>query len=77
MKQNVPYIDIFNYSANKVHGIDPNQSVLGQMKDEYEGKVECIYILNLTAVQMNKVAIYYDKPLYVGFTVLDQSKTLM
>jgi hypothetical protein len=32
---------------------------------------------NLVAVQMNKVKILYNKPVYVGFTVLDLSKTII
>jgi hypothetical protein len=32
---------------------------------------------SLIAVQMGNVHIYYDKPLYIGFCVLDISKTVM
>lgn len=36
-----------------------------------------IFDKNLTAIQMGKVKICYDKPLYVGFCILDISKTVM
>lgn len=36
-----------------------------------------IFSENLVAVELNKVSVTYDKPIYVGFTVLDLSKTVM
>ncbi|XP_065216507.1 uncharacterized protein LOC135842799 [Planococcus citri] len=36
-----------------------------------------IFNENLVAVQMNKVKVVYDKPIYIGFCVLDLAKYLM
>ncbi|XP_063388138.1 uncharacterized protein LOC134674022 [Cydia fagiglandana] len=36
-----------------------------------------IFSENLVAVQLNKTRIFYNKPIYLGFCVLDVSKTLM
>lgn len=36
-----------------------------------------VFSENLIAVQLNKVRVFYDKPIYLGFCVLDISKTLM
>jgi hypothetical protein len=33
-----------------------------------------IFNKNFVAIQMNKEYVLYDKPLYVGFTILDLSK---
>lgn len=32
---------------------------------------------NLVAIQMNRVEIFYDKPIYIGFCVLELSKMIM
>lgn len=32
---------------------------------------------NLIAIELNKVSVMYDKPIYAGFTVLDVSKTVI
>ncbi|XP_073962457.1 uncharacterized protein [Choristoneura fumiferana] len=36
-----------------------------------------IFSEDLAAVQLNKTKVVYDKPIYVGFTVLELSKTVM
>ncbi|XP_065203746.1 uncharacterized protein LOC135833867 [Planococcus citri] len=36
-----------------------------------------IFNENLVAVELSKIKIMYDKPIYIGFTVLDSSKLLM
>lgn len=36
-----------------------------------------IFSENLVAIQMNKLNVTYNKPIYVGFCILDLSKTLM
>lgn len=36
-----------------------------------------IFSENLVAVQLNKTKIFYNKPIYLGFCILDISKTLM
>ncbi|KAB0790736.1 hypothetical protein PPYR_15666 [Photinus pyralis] len=36
-----------------------------------------VFSENLVAVQMSKVSVTYDKPVYVGFSILDLSKTVM
>lgn len=36
-----------------------------------------IFTENFVAIQMHKSRIYYDKPIYVGFSVLDLSKTII
>lgn len=36
-----------------------------------------IFSENLAAIELNKVSVMYDKPVYVGFTVLDVSKTVI
>ncbi|XP_065223826.1 uncharacterized protein LOC135847991 [Planococcus citri] len=36
-----------------------------------------IFNENLVAIELNKVKIVYDKPIYIGFSVLDSSKLLM
>lgn len=37
----------------------------------------CIFSENLVAIQLHKTKLYYNKPIYLGFCVLDISKTLM
>jgi hypothetical protein len=37
----------------------------------------CIFNKNCIAIQMNKEYVLYDKPLYVGFKILDLSKTII
>ena len=44
-------------------------------KPTYEGRT--IFSESLAAVHMKRVKIKFDKPIYVGFCVLDLSKTLM
>lgn len=36
-----------------------------------------VFSENLVAIQMSLLKIFYDKPLYVGFTILDISKTII
>lgn len=36
-----------------------------------------IFSENLVAIQMEKLRVIYDKPLYLGFTILELSKTVM
>ena len=36
-----------------------------------------IFDENLIAIHMNKTSIKYDKPIYVGMSILDISKTVM
>lgn len=40
-------------------------------------KDRTIFSKNLVAVQMQKTRVLFDKSIYVGMSILDQSKTLM
>ena len=44
-------------------------------KPTYEGRT--IFCASLAAVHMKRVKIKFDKPIYIGFCILDLSKTLM
>ena len=44
-------------------------------KPTFEGRT--IFCKNLVAVHMKQKKIKFDKPIYVGFCILDLSKTLM
>ncbi|KAL0810435.1 hypothetical protein ABMA28_010574 [Loxostege sticticalis] len=37
----------------------------------------CIFSESLVAVQLQKLKLFYNKPIYLGFSILDISKTLM
>lgn len=38
MKQNMEHFDTSNFSSNNIHGIVPNQSIVGKFKDECSGE---------------------------------------
>lgn len=54
-----------------------NEKSLFRQVNKPNFKDRIIFAENVTAVQLDKERIIFDKPLYVGFAVLDLSKVLM
>lgn len=54
---------------------DPKKFEKLVAKTEFENAI--VYDESLVAVQLSKTKVLFDKPIYIGFTVLELSKTLM
>ena len=54
---------------------DEKEAIKLTAKPNYDGRT--IFDENLIAIHMKKTKLFYNKPIYLGMTILDVSKTLM
>ena len=54
---------------------DEKEAIKLTAKPNYDGRT--IFDENLIAIHMKKTKLFYNKPIYLGMSILDVSKTLM